>query len=65
MTNDNKDAYLRMANMLANWALDFDKTTQDAIDYMDNVLVFDELTRNTMVNIITENINKVRELDER
>jgi len=65
MTNDNKDAYLRIANMLANWALDFDKTTQDAIDYMDNVLVFDELTRNTMVNIITENINKVRELNER
>ena len=51
--------------MLANWALDFNKTTKEALDYMDRVLVLDELTRNAMVNMITNNINKVRKLNER
>ena len=58
-------SYKDIANMLANWALDFNKTTKEALDYMDRVLVLDELTRNAMVNMITNNINKVRELNER
>lgn len=65
MTSDNREAYMRIANMLANWALDFDKTTQDAIDYMDRVIILDELTRSAMVNVITNDIDKVRKLDER
>ena len=60
-----EDSYKNIANMLANWALDFNKTTKEALDYMDRVLVLDELTRNAMVNMITNNINKVRELNER
>tara|TARA_R100000951_G_scaffold60868_1_gene51139 strand:- start:3529 stop:3735 length:207 start_codon:yes stop_codon:yes gene_type:complete len=60
-----EDSYKDIANMLANWALDFNKTTKEALDYMDRVLVLDELTRNAMVNMITNNINKVRELNER
>ena len=58
-----EDSYKNIANMLANWALDFNKTTKEALDYMDRVLVLDELTRNAMVNMITNNINKVRELN--
>lgn len=60
-----EDSYKDIANMLANWALDFNKTTKEALDYMDRVLVLDELTRNAMVNMITNNINKVRKLNER
>jgi len=60
-----EDSYKNIANMLANWALDFNKTTKEALDYMDRVLVLDELTRNAMVNMITNNINKVRKLNER
>ena len=60
-----EDSYKSIANMLANWALDFNKTTKEALDYMDRVLVLDELTRNAMVNMITNNINKVRKLNER
>jgi len=59
-----EDSYKSIANMLANWALDFNKTTKEALDYMDRVLVLDELTRNAMVNMITNNINKVRKLNE-
>ena len=60
-----EDSYKSIANMLANWALDFNKTNKEALDYMDRVLVLDELTRNAMVNMITNNINKVRKLNER
>ena len=60
----NDNAYKDIAKMLANWALDFNKTKQDALDYMDRILVLDELTRAIMVRIISENIDKVRSNNE-
>ena len=60
----NDNAYKDIAKMLANWALDFNKTKQDALDYMDRILVRDELTRAIMVRTISENIDKVRSNNE-
>jgi hypothetical protein len=60
----NDNAYENMALMLANWALDFGKSKQDAIDYMDRILVLDELNRAMMVRTVNENIDKVRSNNE-
>jgi len=60
----NDNAYKDMALMLANWALDFNKTKQDALDYMDRILILDEMTRAIMVSTINENIDKVRSNNE-
>jgi len=60
----NDNAYKDIAKMLSNWALDFNKTKQDALDYMDRILVLDELTRAIMVQTINENIDKVRSNNE-
>ncbi len=62
MVNDN--AYKDMALMLANWALDFGKSKQDALDYMDRILVLDELNRARMVQTVNESIDKVRSNNE-
>jgi hypothetical protein len=62
VVNDN--AYKDMALMLANWALDFGKTKQDALDYMDRILVLDELNRARMVQTINERIDEVRSNNE-
>jgi len=56
----NDDAYRNIALMLSNWALDFNKSATDAINYMDKILVLDELTRDIMIHDIKNNINKVR-----
>ena len=56
----NDDAYRNIALMLSNWALDFNKSATDAINYMDKILVLDELTRDIMITDIKTNINKVR-----
>ena len=56
----NDDAYRNIALMLSNWALDFNKSATDAINYMDKILVLDELTRDIMISDIKNNINKVR-----
>lgn len=58
MVNDN--AYKDIAIMLANWALDFNKTAQDAISYLDRILILDTLTRDILINDIKTNIDKVR-----
>ena len=60
----NDNTYKDIALMLANWALDFGKSKQDALDYMDGILVLDELTRAIMVSTINENIDKVRSNNE-
>lgn len=60
----NDNAYKDMALVLANWALDFGKSKQDAYNYMDRILVLDELTRAIMVQTINENIDKVRSNNE-
>jgi hypothetical protein len=60
----NDNAYNDIAKMLANWALDFGKSKQDAIDYMDRILVLDELNRARMVQTINESIEKVRSNNE-
>jgi len=60
----NDNTYKDIALMLANWALDFGKSKQDALDYMDRILVLDELTRAIMVSTINENIDKVRSNNE-
>ena len=56
----NDTAYKDIALMLANWALDFNRSATDAINYMDKILVLDELTRDIMIRDIKTNINKVR-----
>ena len=56
----NDDAYRNIALMLSNWALDFNRSATDAINYMDKILVLDELTRDIMITDIKTNINKVR-----
>ena len=56
----NDNAYKDMALMLSNWALDFNRSATDAINYMDKILVLDELTRDIMIRDIKTNINKVR-----
>ena len=56
----NDDAYRNIALMLSNWALDFNRSASDAINYMDKILVLDELTRDIMIHDIKNNINKVR-----
>ena len=56
----NDDAYRNIALMLSNWALDFNRSATDAINYMDKILVLDELTRDIMIHDIKNNINKVR-----
>ena len=56
----NDDAYRNIALMLSNWALDFNKSATDAINYMDKILVLYELTRDIMIHDIKNNINKVR-----
>ena len=56
----NDDAYRNIALMLSNWALDFNRSASDAINYMDKILVLDELTRDIMISDIKNNINKVR-----
>ena len=56
----NDNAYKNISIMLANWALDFNKTAQQAIDYMDKILILDALTRDIMITDIKNNINKVR-----
>ena len=56
----NDTAYKDIALMLANWALDFNKSALEAINYMDKILVLDELTRDIMIRDIKNNINKVR-----
>ena len=56
----NDNAYKDMALMLSNWALDFNRSATDAINYMDKILVLDELTRDIMITDIKTNINKVR-----
>ena len=61
----NDNAYKNIAKMLANWALDFNKTAKDAIEYMDKILVLDALTRDIMINDIKTNINKVRSNNDR
>ena len=60
----NDNTYKDIALMLANWALDFGKSKQDALDYMDRILVLDQLTRAIMVSTINENIDKVRSNNE-
>lgn len=56
----NDNAYKDISIMLANWALDFNKSATDAINYMDKILVLDALTRDIMIHDIKTNINKVR-----
>ena len=56
----NDDAYRNIALMLSNWALDFNRSATDAINYMDKILVLDALTRDIMIRDIKTNINKVR-----
>ena len=56
----NDTAYKDIALMLANWALDFNKSALEAINYMDKILGLDELTRDIMIRDIKNNINKVR-----
>ena len=56
----NDDAYRNIALMLSNLALDFNRSATDAINYMDKILVLDELTRDIMIHDIKNNINKVR-----
>ena len=56
----NDTAYKDIALMLANWALDFNRSATDAINYMDKILVLDALTRDIMIRDIKTNINKVR-----
>jgi len=56
----NDTAYKDIALMLANWALDFNRSASEAIDYMDKILVLDTLTRDIMIRDIKNNINKVR-----
>jgi hypothetical protein len=56
----NDNAYENMALMLGDWALTYGKSKQDAYNYMDKILVLDELTRAKMVQSIDENIDKVR-----
>jgi len=56
----NDNAYSDIAKMLADWTLTFGKSKQDAYNYMDRILVLDELTRAIMVQTINENIDKVR-----
>mgnify|MGYP003626850523 CR=1 FL=1 len=50
-----------IANMLALWSVDFQKTETDAIAYLDRVLAFtDETQRERIVWLIKEGINKMR-----
>ena len=56
----NDNAYKNIAKMLANYSLDFNKTLQQTIDYMDKILILDTLTRDIMINDIKTNIDKVR-----
>ena len=63
LMNDN--AYKDIAIMLANWALDFNKSALQAVEYMDKILVLDALTRDIMINDIKTNINKVRSNNDR
>ena len=50
-----------IANMLALWSVDFQKTETDAIAYLDRVMAFtDETQRERIVWLIKEGINKMR-----
>ena len=50
-----------IANMLALWSVDFQKTETYAIAYLDRVLAFtDETQRERIVWLIKEGINKMR-----
>lgn len=61
----NDNAYKNISIMLANYSLDFNKTLQQTIDYMDKIIVLpDELTRDIMINDIKTNIDKVRSNNE-
>ena len=60
----NDNAYKNMALMLGDWALTYGKSKQDAYNYMDKILVLDELTRAKMVHSIDETIDKVRSNNE-
>jgi len=60
----NDNAYKNMAHMLADWALTYGKSKRDAYNYMDRILVLDELTRAIMVQTINESIDKVRSNNE-
>ena len=60
----NDNAYKNMALMLGDWALTYGKSKQDAYNYMDKILVLDELTRAKMVKSIDETIDKVRSNNE-
>jgi len=60
----NDNAYKNMALMLGDWALTYGKSKQDAYNYMDKILVLDELTRAKMVQSIDETIDKVRSNNE-
>lgn len=49
-----------IANMLALWSVDFQKTETDAIAYLDRVMAFtDETQRERIVWLIKEGINKI------
>ena len=62
----NDNAYKDISLMLANWALDFNKSALQAVEYMDKILVLpDALTRDIMINDIKTNINKVRSNNDR
>ena len=54
------DACKNISLMLANWALDFNRSATDAINYLDKILVLDALTRDRIISDIQSNINKVR-----
>ena len=60
----NDNAYKNMSLMLGDWALTYGKSKQDAYNYMDKILVLDELTRAKMVQSIDETIDKVRSNNE-
>jgi len=60
----NDNAYKNMALMLGDWALTYGKSKQDAYNYMDKILVLDELTRAKIVQSIDETIDKVRSNNE-
>ena len=50
-----------IANMLALWSVDFQKTETDAIAYLDRVMALeDETQRERIVWLIKEGINKMR-----
>ena len=56
----NDNACKNIAKMLANYSLDFNKTLQETINYLDKILVLDALTRDTIITDIQNHINKAR-----